>query len=72
MLVFAAPSGTVPIALDTVYRRELRLVGSRSASPASLRAALAAIADGSIGVDDLVSDVLPLAAFAEVVSALAG
>jgi threonine dehydrogenase-like Zn-dependent dehydrogenase len=41
MLVFAAPSGSVPVAIDTLYRRELHLVGSRSASPAHFEAAVA-------------------------------
>jgi threonine dehydrogenase-like Zn-dependent dehydrogenase len=40
VLVFAAPPGTVPVALDEVYRKELTVVGSRSASPASFGAAL--------------------------------
>ena len=39
LLVFAAPDGEVPVAIDTVYRRELRVVGSRSATPAFFRAA---------------------------------
>lgn len=40
LLVFAAPSGELPVALDAVYRRELHVVGSRSASPAHFAAAL--------------------------------
>ncbi len=32
--MFAAPPGAVPLTLDVVYRHELRVVGSRSASPA--------------------------------------
>jgi L-iditol 2-dehydrogenase len=40
VLVFAAPAELVPIALDTVYRRELQVVGSRSASPAHFGAAV--------------------------------
>jgi L-iditol 2-dehydrogenase len=40
LLVFAAPDEAVPVALDAVYRKELRLVGSRSASPAYFRAAV--------------------------------
>ncbi len=39
-LVFAAPHDDVPVALDTVYRRELHVVGSRSASPGHFRAAI--------------------------------
>jgi L-iditol 2-dehydrogenase len=65
VLVFAAPSGAVTLDLDTVYRRELVLVGSRSGSPASLVAARDAIAAGRITVGDLVSDVLPLTSFLE-------
>jgi threonine dehydrogenase-like Zn-dependent dehydrogenase len=48
-----------------VYRQELRLVGVRSTTPRHLRAALAALADGSVAADDLVTDVLPLDRFAE-------
>ena len=40
LLVFAAPPGRVPVALDTVYRRELTVVGFRSAAPAHFAAAL--------------------------------
>jgi L-iditol 2-dehydrogenase len=40
LLVFAAPEGTVPVALDAIYRNELRVVGSRSATPASFAAAI--------------------------------
>lgn len=40
LLVFAAPEGDVPTALDAVYRKELHVVGSRSASPAFFRAAV--------------------------------
>jgi L-iditol 2-dehydrogenase len=40
LLLFAAPAGEVPVALDVVYRNELRVVGSRSASPAFFRAAI--------------------------------
>jgi threonine dehydrogenase-like Zn-dependent dehydrogenase len=40
VLVFAAPSDDVPISVDTVYRRELQVVGSRSASPAHFEAAV--------------------------------
>ena len=40
LLVFAAPEQSVPISLDAIYRKELRLVGSRSASPAYFRSAV--------------------------------
>jgi L-iditol 2-dehydrogenase len=40
LLVFAAPAGAVPVSLDSVYRKELRVVGSRSATPAYFRSAV--------------------------------
>jgi threonine dehydrogenase-like Zn-dependent dehydrogenase len=40
LVVFAAPEGTVPTSLDTVYRNELAVVGSRSATPAYFRLAI--------------------------------
>jgi L-iditol 2-dehydrogenase len=40
LLVFAAPEGDVPTSLDTVYRNELEVVGSRSATPATFRLAI--------------------------------
>jgi L-iditol 2-dehydrogenase len=40
LLVFAAPAGAVPVSLDAVYRKELRVVGSRSATPAYFRSAV--------------------------------
>jgi len=40
LLVFAASDGAVPVALDAVYRNELRVLGSRSATPASFAAAI--------------------------------
>jgi L-iditol 2-dehydrogenase len=43
LLVFAAPPGESRVELDTVYRRELRLVGSRSATPAAFVDALAVL-----------------------------
>jgi L-iditol 2-dehydrogenase len=64
-LVFAAPATPVPVLLDRIYRSELVLVGSRSATPASLREALELIASGRVQVEDLATDVLPLAAFGE-------
>jgi L-iditol 2-dehydrogenase len=39
LLVFAAPDESVPTSLDAIYRKELHVVGSRSASPAFFRAA---------------------------------
>ncbi len=40
LLVFSAPEDNVPTALDAVYRKELQIVGSRSATPAWFRSAL--------------------------------
>ena len=40
LLVFAAPEEPVPVALDAVYRKELTIVGSRSATPAYFRDAV--------------------------------
>jgi L-iditol 2-dehydrogenase len=39
VLVFAAPEADVPVSLDAIYRKELHVVGSRSATPAYFRAA---------------------------------
>jgi L-iditol 2-dehydrogenase len=63
-ILFAARPAPTAVPLDLVYRRELTLRGARSATPRSLQAALAAIAD-SFPVADLVTDVLPLERFAE-------
>jgi threonine dehydrogenase-like Zn-dependent dehydrogenase len=40
LVLFAAPHGEAPTALDAIYRKELSVVGSRSATPAYFRAAL--------------------------------
>ena len=40
LVVFAAPPDPVPVLLDLVYRRELTVVGSRSATPQAFAAAL--------------------------------
>lgn len=63
-----APGGTVlafasagPIDLDEVYRRELTLVGSRSATPAAMRDAAALLPDLELPEPT----VLPLERFAE-------
>jgi threonine dehydrogenase-like Zn-dependent dehydrogenase len=40
LVVFAAPDGLTPTALDVVYRKELSLVGSRSGTPAYFRDAI--------------------------------
>lgn len=39
LLVFATPPERVPVSLDTIYRNELHVVGSRSASPGYFHAA---------------------------------
>jgi hypothetical protein len=58
LLVFA-DGGSVP--LDVVYRRELTLVGSRSATPAAMREAASLLPE----LDVPEPTVLPLARFAE-------
>jgi L-iditol 2-dehydrogenase len=40
LLVFAAPEELVPVSFDAVYRGELRIVGSRSATPTAFAAAI--------------------------------
>jgi len=40
VVVFAAPPEPTPVPLDLVYRRELTLLGSRSATPAAFTAAI--------------------------------
>jgi L-iditol 2-dehydrogenase len=40
LLVFAAPEDRIAVSLDAVYRKELRLVGSRSATPPFFRRAI--------------------------------
>jgi L-iditol 2-dehydrogenase len=58
LLAFASAG---PIDLDAVYRRELQVVGSRSATPRHLRAAVALLPE----IDAPSADVLPLERFAE-------
>jgi L-iditol 2-dehydrogenase len=58
VLVFA-PAG--PVDLDSVYRRELTLVGSRSATPASMREAASVLPD----LDVPAPTILPLERFGE-------
>ncbi len=40
LLVFAAPEHDVPVSVDAIYRKELHVVGSRSATPAYFRDAI--------------------------------
>jgi threonine dehydrogenase-like Zn-dependent dehydrogenase len=61
VLVFAAPTENVAVALDTVYRRELKVVGSRSASPAHFEAAVELLP--TLVLPDVTT--LPLERFAE-------
>jgi L-iditol 2-dehydrogenase len=61
VLVFAAPPGEVPVGLDLVYRNELRIVGSRSATPAAFAAALEVLPD--LRLPEVT--VLPLERFAD-------
>ena len=60
-LVFAAPPDPVPVSLDLVYRRELTVVGSRSATPDAFAAAVALLP--SLVTPPVTS--LPLDRFAE-------
>ncbi len=61
LLVFAAPPDRFPVDVDTLYRRELRILGSRSATPASFDAALAMLP----GLELPETTRLPLERFAE-------
>jgi L-iditol 2-dehydrogenase len=61
LVVFAAPEHDVPTALDAVYRKELAVVGSRSATPAFFRAAIDLLPTVRLPRTTLV----PLASFVE-------
>jgi len=61
LVVFAAPPDPVPTAVDAVYRKELSVVGSRSATPAYFRDAIALLPSLELPP----STVLPLDRFAE-------
>ncbi|HEY5295776.1 MAG TPA: hypothetical protein VIJ70_09925, partial [Gaiellaceae bacterium] len=61
LLVFAAPDEPVPVSLDAIYRKELTVVGSRSAAPASFQAAVSLLP--SLVLPPVVT--LPLERFAE-------
>lgn len=64
--IFAGGEGeTLPVALDTLYRRELTITATYSSSPAELREAFALIAGGGVRTEDLVTHRLPLARLAE-------
>lgn len=61
LLVFAAPSGDVPVSLETVYRHELSVVGSRSATPQAFASAAALVPELELPPVTL----LPLERFAD-------
>lgn len=61
LVAFAAPEAPVPVELELVYRNELRIVGSRSATPRHLRAAVELLP----GIEPLPTVVLPLERFGE-------
>lgn len=61
VLVFAAPAGDVPVSLDAVYRRELQVVGSRSATQVQFDAAVALLPE--LDLPEVTT--LPLERFAE-------
>jgi threonine dehydrogenase-like Zn-dependent dehydrogenase len=61
VLVFAAPGASIPVAVDTIYRRELSVVGSRSATPAHFDAAVAVLPE--LDLPEVTT--LPLERFAE-------
>lgn len=61
VVVFAAPPEPVPVPLDLVYRRELTVVGSRSATPQAFAAAIALLP--SLELPPVTA--LPLERFAE-------
>ena len=69
VVVFAAGAGSaVPLDLDSVYRRELTLVGVRSGSPGHLRRALDLLTAGELRLDWLRPDVVGLDGLPEAVA----
>ena len=61
VVVFAAGADSaVPLDLDSLYRRELTLVGVRSGSPGHLRRALELLTGGRLRLDWLQPDVVDL------------
>jgi L-iditol 2-dehydrogenase len=63
---FAGGAGvTLPLPLDTLYRRELTLTATYSSSPRTLAGAFELLARGTVRVDALVSHRVPLARLAE-------
>lgn len=64
--VFAGgPGAVLPVALDTLYRRELTLLATYSSSPTDLTEAFRLITAGEVPVAGLVTHRLPLARLAE-------
>jgi threonine dehydrogenase-like Zn-dependent dehydrogenase len=61
LLVFAAPEDDVPVSLDAVYRKELQVVGSRSATAAAFERAVELLP--ALVLPDVT--ILPLERFAE-------
>lgn len=54
------PESELPVALDTLYRRELTITATYSSSPADLREALRLLAEGHVRVDGLYTHRVPL------------
>jgi L-iditol 2-dehydrogenase len=54
------PGSALPVALDTLYHRELTLTATYSSSPADLREALSLLAEGCVRVDGLYTHRVPL------------
>ena len=59
------PGDVLPVALETLYHRELTVTATYSSSPATLARAFWLIAAGKVDVDGLVSHRLPLERLAE-------
>ncbi|MBI3635779.1 MAG: alcohol dehydrogenase catalytic domain-containing protein [Candidatus Rokubacteria bacterium] len=66
----AAPA--LPVALDTLYHRELTITATYSSSPADLADAFRLVADGAVRVDGLISHRLPLERLEEAVALMRG
>jgi L-iditol 2-dehydrogenase len=66
--VFAGGEGpALPVALDTLYHRELTITATYSSSPADLREAFGLIVDGTVTVEGLITHRLPLERIGEAV-----
>jgi L-iditol 2-dehydrogenase len=64
--VFAGgPGDALPVALETLYHRELTLTATYSSSPATLARAFWLLAAGKVDVEGLVSHRLPLERLSE-------